>query len=172
MSKRWTVFRFPSEPWRVQRINFDFPKCRNSSNFWSWIFGSGKKGDTEMFFGSFPKIPWKESPKNPFCCSQMPENFRESSELPPTNQLATPICSPHPNVPSPNWFFFKKKRHQRDSSTKKRKRSSFRIWCLAMVDHNKKKLNKRPRIFYTLRYLPGTTIINSDFHTLGFSYPF
>lgn len=138
MSKRWTVSRFSQLS--LEGFNGSTLTSQNVEtlgNFWSLFFGSGKKGDTEMF-GSFSKNSLERITEKSFLLLTNAWEFRESSDPQPISYTQFFTTSQQQQL-----FFFLGR--QSFSSTKKRKRSSLRIWCLAMVDHNKKKLNKRPR---------------------------
>ncbi len=130
-----------------------------------WFFWEWQKGGTKQFrffsTNSLERIT-KKNPVFPTCFSEMQVGI--SGIVRPTSDQSA--VSPYYIA----LIFLLPK----DSSTKKRKRSSFRIWCLAMVDQTKKKLNKRPRfgklgdrcMFAVYMYLdiPGNSSILAGIH--------
>ena len=108
-----------------------------------------------MFFWFFSKNTLERITEKSFSLLTNAWEFQEIIRS-TTNQLYTPNFH---HIPTSQLIFFKTK--PKDSSTKKRKRRSLRIWCLAMVDHNKKKLNKRPRSFSMRRSVGESTSMDA-----------
>ena len=165
MSKRWTVSRFPASLEGFNGSTLTSQNVETLATFDHEFLVVEKKEIPKCFLVLFQKFPGKNHRKIHFCYITNAWEFRESSELQPTNQLATPICSPHPNN---NWFFLKKtppKFLQHEEAQTKQLEDL--VSCNG--GPQQKETQQKTWDFYTLRYLPGTwatrIFIPSDFHT-------